>query len=165
MWHFWSKMPLFPQFYSKNGGSKIGLKWVLFLNPPFGALFVSYCVLVSDFQARQSRIYSGQSYLKAEGQKCCNLQHQFQKVLKTGEMFNLFCLCSKKCLKQGKCSICSIFLGLCSKKCLKQGKCSICSICSILRGNSPFESPYFPSGLNKLNKLNISPVLSTFYWT
>ena len=65
------------------------------LNPPFGAFFVSYCVLVSDLQARQSRIYSGQSYLKAEGQNCCNLQHQFQKVLKTGEMFNFFAYVQK----------------------------------------------------------------------
>ena len=50
------------------------------------------------------------------------------------------------------------------KKCLKQWKCSICSICSILRGNVPcsIPFPYFPSGLNILNILNISPVLSTF---
>ena len=53
------------------------------------------------------------------------------------------------------------------KKCLKQGKCSICSICSILRGNVPcsIPFPYFPSGLNILNILNISPVLSTFFGT
>ena len=71
----------------------------------------------------------------------------------------------KKCLKQGKCSICSIFFGHVQKKCLKQGKCSICSICSIFWGNFEhgFNMEGSPKKLNILNILNISPVLSTFF--
>ena len=71
----------------------------------------------------------------------------------------------EKCLKQGKCSICSIFLGQVQKKCLKQGKCSICSICSIFWGNLPCWTHVqsSPKKLNILNILNISLVLSTFF--
>ena len=94
---------------------------------------------------------------------------------KTGEMLNMFNFlgltgaktpenrgCNfKKCLKQGICSICSILSWHVPQKCLKQGKCSICSICW---GNIPCSTPfpYFPSGLNILNILHISLVLSTF---
>ena len=71
----------------------------------------------------------------------------------------------EKCPKQGKCSICSILSWHVPKKVLKtgemfnmftmfnpEGKCSMFN---------PLP-PYFPSGLNILNILNISPVLSTF---
>ena len=43
-------------------------------------------------------------------------------MLKTGEMFNLFCLCSKKVLKTGEMFNMFNFLGLCSKKVLKTGE-------------------------------------------
>ena len=118
-----------------------------------------------------------------------------KKVLKTGEMFNMFnpegeygkgiehgpkklnifssshalfeSTNFKKCLKQGKCSICSIFLRHLPKKVLKTGE--MFNMFNMFHPEGKYgkgiEHEYFPSGLIILNILNISPVLSTFLGT
>ena len=69
-------------------------------------------------------------------------------------LFCLFVSLSLQCLHE-RISICSIFLGhVPQKRCLKQGKCSACSIRSSLRRNM-FNMDYFP-------KLNMSLVFGHF---